>query len=249
MSIPCRNPLGVAFAAALAFSTGAALAGDITLFQHRDFSGTGVTVHHEAQDLSATAFNDTATSMVIREGVWQACTEPNFQGQCVQLQPGAYRNLNASLNHSVASVREIATSTAAAPQTIIIATAQPRLVLFENRNFGGSALEVNSSSPALDRFSNYDNAAAAIVYQGTWRLCSEENSRGDCSDFAPGRYENLGPLNGRVRSAELVMAGTPVATNPIPADSEPVTAYDGASFSNQPAAIDHVSPRGYTFTQ
>ena len=40
----------------------------------------------------------TASSAVVRSGLWQACTSPNFQGHCVQLAPGEYRNVNALLD-------------------------------------------------------------------------------------------------------------------------------------------------------
>src|SRR5215831_11721360 len=150
MTIQCRNLAGATLAAALALATTAAMAADVTLYQRPNFGGTAVTVHRQAQDLQSTAFNNTATSMVIRDGVWQVCTEANFQGRCVQLQPGAYANLSASLNGSVASVREIATIAATPPATLIgttpprvvIAAAPPRVVLFENRNFGGKSIEL-----------------------------------------------------------------------------------------------------------
>jgi len=254
MTIQCSKLAGATLTAALALATTAALAADVTLYQRPNFGGTAVTVHTQSQDLQSTAFNDTATSMVIRDGVWQACTEANFQGRCVQLQPGAYANLNASLNGSVASVREIstvaatppATLVAATPPRVVIAAAPPRVVLFENRNFGGRSIELNASAGDLDRMSNYNNASAAIVYTGTWRLCSEEHSRGDCSDFAPGRYENLGLLNGRIRSAELVAPGTPIAA--LPAEGE-IGRVIRDENTNEPVIPDRTIPRGYTAAQ
>ena len=210
MSIACKTPLRAALAAALVLTAAPALAGEITLFQHRDFGGAAAKVHHGAADLDASAFNDTATSLVVREGVWEACTEANFQGRCIELQPGAYPSLSGSLGHSVASVREVTAVAAAEPA--VAARVEPRLVLFESEDFGGSSMEVRTTTSSLERYPPYDGAAAAIVYQGTWRLCSEENSRGQCRDFGPGRYASLGPLDGTVRSVQLIAPGTPVAT-------------------------------------
>ena len=257
MTIQCKKLAAATLTAALALATTAALAADVTLYQRPNFGGTAVTVHREAQDLQATAFNDTATSILVRDGVWQACTEANFQGRCVQLQPGAHANLSASLNGGIASVREIATVAATPPATVIaaqpatpprivIAAAPPRVVLFKNRNFGGKSIELNASAGDLERMSNYANAAAAIVYTGTWRLCSEEFSRGDCSDFAPGRYENLGLLNGRVRSAELSAPGTPMAALPPEGEIGRVILDENR---NQPVIPDRATPRGYTAAQ
>ena len=103
-------------AGALAVVSASALAGEITLFQNRDFRGNATTLQSPMLDLERNGFT-TASSAVVRSGVWQACTDANFHGQCVQLQPGQYRNINALLNDDVASVREI-TVASAVPATL-----------------------------------------------------------------------------------------------------------------------------------
>ena len=79
-------------AALLALFSASALAGEITLFQNRDFRGSTMTLQSPMLDLERNGFT-MASSAVVRSGVWQACTSANFQGQCVQLQPGEYRNV------------------------------------------------------------------------------------------------------------------------------------------------------------
>jgi hypothetical protein len=201
-------------AAALAMATASAMAGEMTLFQNRDFRGSATTLQSPMLDMERSGFT-TASSAVVRSGVWQACTGANFHGQCVQLPPGEYRNVNALLDDDVASVREITVAATvpapvivAAPATaqapVIVASGEPRIVLFQKPGFGGSALELTKTMGGLDRSGFYDGANAAVVYGGVWRLCTRQYFRGECADFAPGQYANLGSLRGRVSSAELV---------------------------------------------
>lgn len=125
-------------AAALALVSASALAGEITLFQNRDFRGTAVSLQGPMQNLERNGFT-TASSAVVSSGVWEVCTTANFQGQCAQLQPGEYRNINALLSDDVASAREITMASSvppvvvatvpARPAQVIVANSAPRLVL------------------------------------------------------------------------------------------------------------------------
>ena len=136
-------------------------------------------------------------------------------------------------------MREIVATTAVAPP-IVIASAEPRIMLFETPGFGGSAVELTKTNGKLDRIPAYSGADAVIVYGGTWRLCSREYYRGECFDFVPGRYENLGALTGRVRSAELVaITGAPVAiAPPPPVGAGRVVLYEYPNFRGQSFAIN-----------
>src|SRR5690349_14263765 len=86
--------------------TNAAMAGEITLFADSDFRGGRVTLQREARDLNEFGFNDRASSMVVRSGVWQLCEHRDFGGFCAEFGPGEYRNL-PRFNDSISSVREI----------------------------------------------------------------------------------------------------------------------------------------------
>jgi hypothetical protein len=200
-------------------------------------------------DLERNGFT-TASSAVVRSGVWQACTNANFQGQCVQLQPGQYRNVNVLLNDDVASVREITIASAVpapvivasppvVPAPVIVASAEPRIALFEGPGFSGRAIELNKTFGGLDRSGLYNGANAAVVYGGVWRLCTRQYFRGDCADFTPGQYATLGPLTGRVSSAELVATSTaPVSIAPPPAATARVVMYELPNFGGQSMVID-----------
>jgi hypothetical protein len=219
-------------AAALTMASASALAGEITLFQDRGFGGDSVTLQSPMRNLERNGFA-AASSAVVRSGVWEACTGANFRGTCAQLQPGEYANLSAALDDPIASAREIVITPPAQPAPLvssqaivegpvvattspapaIVASDQPRIALYERPGFGGASLELTRTMGGLDRAAVYQGANAAVVYGGVWRLCSREYFRGACADFAPGRYADLGPLTGRVNSAELVALTGPAAVS------------------------------------
>jgi len=246
-NVPWRALVG----AALALIASSALAGEITLYQHRDFNGSTLTVSRAAPDLERTGFNDTAASIVVREGVWEVCTDPFYRGNCTRLQPGEYTRLEPALRDRVASVREIVGVSVAPPPVVVpapvvtvpapvVASADARIVLFEQPGLAGRAVELRVTNGKLDRIPAYSGAGAAIVYGGTWRLCTRDYYRGQCADFGPGRYDSLGALNGRISSAELVSPGPApvgVITTPVPAEGR-VVLYELPDFGGQSLVID-----------
>jgi len=225
-------------AAALTIASTDALAGEITLFQDRAFGGDSVTLQSPMPNLERNGLAE-ASSAVVRSGVCEACTGADFRGTCARLNPGEYPNLNALVVGDIASAREIGLTPAALPAPVvtdrsfarapvvvaspsaqsgatIIPSDQPRIALYERTGFGGASLELTKTMGGLDRATVYRGADAAVVYGGVWRLCSQEYFRGACADFAPGHYADLGPLTGRVNSAELVAltGAAPVGTTP-----------------------------------
>lgn len=240
--VPWRALLG----AVLALFAASAVAGEITLYQNRDFRGDSLTLRRAAPDLERTGFNDTASSVVVRDGVWEACTDAFFHGACTRLQPGEYSRLAGTLNDRISSVREIVGVSAAPPPVVasapppVVASATPRIVLFQQPGFAGAAVELRETNGKLDRISTFAGADAVIVYGGTWRLCTRDYYRGECADFGPGRYDSLGALNGRINSAELV-AATPAAvgvvTPPPPAEGR-VVLYELPDFGGSSLVVD-----------
>ncbi len=193
----------------------------------------------------------TASSAVISSGTWQACTSPGFQGTCVTLQPGEYRNMNAVLGDDVASAREVtpvvsvvqppAVVSAAPVVAAPVIVASPRIALFESPGFSGRSLELTKTMDGLDRSGVYSGARAVVVYGGVWRLCSRQYFRGECADFTPGRYENLGSLTGRVSSAELVAASASAPVSITPPSAGRAVLYELPNFGGQSVVIDRSS--------
>jgi hypothetical protein len=94
-----------AVAGALALLAANVCAGQITLYEHPGLRGPNLTTTEALPNLERSAFNDSASSVVVADGTWEACTEPYFRGRCAQLAPGTYRQLSGELNGPVASVR------------------------------------------------------------------------------------------------------------------------------------------------
>jgi Beta/Gamma crystallin len=224
----CRKSLCALAAGALLATAGSVTAGEVTFFSQRDFAGEAMTVRGAAPKLDRIGFNDTASSLVIRDGVWEVCTDAYFRGRCTELQPGEYSSLGVGTNERIASAREIAPSalpvmtTAAAPPPVITTTPaappplvtlpadSPRIVLYENSGFNGRSVELTTSVGNLDRVRFGDRADSAIVLNGVWRLCEDVRGRGECIEIGPGRYDTLGALTNRVGFAEIVATATSV---------------------------------------
>lgn len=87
---------------------GSAQAAQLQLFKQPNFAGEALTLHSDTSDLTGANFQDQASSVVVKSGRWQVCTQPNFQGSCQVLEPGSYASLDQSLNHRIESARQLA---------------------------------------------------------------------------------------------------------------------------------------------
>ena len=95
----------LAMAGVLMLGAASASAGQITLYGRAGFQGSNMTTTDTAPNLVRSALNDTAGSIVVTSGTWEACTEAYFRGRCALLAPGNYSNLRGDLTGLVASVR------------------------------------------------------------------------------------------------------------------------------------------------
>ena len=195
----------IAVAATFGLAATAALAGEIILYENPGFQGRQMTLRGTTPDLDRTQFNDRAESIIVRDGVWEICTDARFSGQCVRLQPGEYPSLDGSLNKRISSAREIAQ--AAPPPVAGPGYGGPaRAVLFEGEGFRGRSFELQRDVVRnLDRTDFNDRAASLRVYSGYWIFCSDANFEGDCRTFGPGDYPDLpGDLNRRISSGRRI---------------------------------------------
>lgn len=185
---------------ALAFSA------EITLFEDADFQGRSITLREPVVNFDRTGFNDIVSSMIIRSGSWVLCTNANFGGRCNTFGPGRYRQLDRGLADAISSVRPVDYSPPRPPpRPVPPPPSEPLSVqLFEHRNFGGRSITLTSNVSNFDPLGFNDRADAVIVRGGIWRLCRDAYMSGECRDFAPGRYSDLGSLGGQVSSAAIV---------------------------------------------
>src|SRR5439155_756960 len=84
---------------------GTAQAAEIIIYKQPNFAGEQLTLRDASGNL-ATRFTDQASSAVVRSGRWELCTQPNFQGDCVTLEPGEYGHFGR-FNNQIASIRRV----------------------------------------------------------------------------------------------------------------------------------------------
>lgn len=191
---------------------GVAHAGDITLYTDDDFGGRSVTVRGATPDLVPLGFNDRTSSVIVRSGTWELCQHAGFQGHCITLQRGEYRQLK-DFNDQVSSLREIGGRDDRGPGGWRgdrddrdgrdgrggYGRREP-IVLFAQANFGGRRAELPGDVRKLDDYDFNDRAGSVIVNEGRWELCEHANFGGRCIVLGPGRYDYLNDMNNRISS-------------------------------------------------
>ena len=191
----------------------AAAAQDIQFFEHPDFNGRRFAANQSVSNLADQGFNDRASSVVVRSGTWQLCSDAYFRGRCVTLPPGEYRNLSQiGLANEVSSARELG---------IVPGGPGPggpgrTATLYEDYSFGGRSIDVNGAIVNLGRTEFNDRARSLVVHGGTWELCRDDNFQGGCQTFGPGRHANIGYLAGEASSLRPVGGGPGPGPGPGP---------------------------------
>jgi hypothetical protein len=81
-------------------------AADLTLYADGGFQGRPVAVVIDLRQLDTLQFNDRASSVIIEKGAWILCSDEDFAGNCVTLEPGRYGSLkDLGLDDTVTSVK------------------------------------------------------------------------------------------------------------------------------------------------
>jgi hypothetical protein len=217
----------LAAAAVLATFAQAAFAGEITLFTDRDFRGARVSIDRDAYNLADAGFNDRASSMVVRSGVWQLCEHKDFGGYCAEFGPGEYREL-PNFNDRVSSVREVSRGRderrggpggwhhdreerrderGGDRRDWRDERGGPRgdaVQLFSGPRFEGANVGVSIDFRSLNDIGFNDRAGSIVIHEGRWEFCEHGDFRGQCVVFGPGRYPFLEGMNDRISSMRRV---------------------------------------------
>ena len=225
------NILRGAVAAALLFA-GAASAGQVVIYKQPNFAGDFRTFNGEDTNLIDNGITDQASSIVVKSGSWQFCSQPNFQGDCQVLEPGQYATLPQVLNHRIESFRELTRVAGYEDKRLGDDRRDGRYAdnrdgryadsrWADNRyadNRGGrrwnpGAIELFSSQAYRGRNLLVERDAAeldlydvssVIVHDGTWEVCTGPSFEGYCRTLEPGRYPTLGRMDNRVVSVRRV---------------------------------------------
>jgi hypothetical protein len=211
----------LAAVAVLATFAQAASAGEITLFTDSDFRGARISIDRDAYNLNDMGFNDRASSLVVRSGVWQVCEDRDFGGYCAEFGPGEYRAL-PRFNDRISSVREISRGRGddrrGGPggrgewrgdrgergDWRDERGARDAVQLFSGQRFEGPAVSVSGDLRSLNDVGFNDRAGSIVINEGRWEFCEHGDFRGQCVVFGPGRYPFLEGMNNRISSMRRV---------------------------------------------
>jgi hypothetical protein len=218
------------FAAAAVFAafTQAAFAGEMTLFSDGGFRGNHVTLQRDVYDLAEFGFNDRASSVVVRSGVWQLCEHKDFGGYCAEFGPGEYREL-PRFNDSISSAREVSRGRGERGGPGWHGGRDDRgddrddrderrgdwrdgrghgggdaVQLYAGPRFEGPAVGISGDVRALNDVGFNDRAVSIVINEGRWEFCEHGDFRGQCVVFGPGRYPFLEGMNNRISSMRRV---------------------------------------------
>jgi hypothetical protein len=198
----------IAAAAALgAFASVAAA--DITLYDRTKFRGRTFSALQSVPDLAHMGFNDRASSVVIKGGTWQLCTEAYFRGHCATLAAGDYPSLaSMGLDDRVSSIRDMSWTGAGRSPALPGPANSARIVLYANPNLSGRSTTLDAAVANFSGIGFNDSARSAVVYGGNWQVCTDAQFEGDCEVLRPGQWNSLGGVAGKISSARPVSANT-----------------------------------------
>lgn len=223
---PNRKWMRRALFAAL-FVAGAAQAAELTIFKQPNFTGDQLTLHDDTGNLAARNFQDQASSIVVRSGRWEVCTQPDFQGDCTTLGRGEYAALDQRLNHRIESAREVSNyadnrryddryvyrggdryGAAGRYDNDRYADNRyargPAVELFDGPDFSGRAVRIHNDVPSLYKRGFDDAASSMVIREGSWQVCTGDGYEGRCRVFEPGEYADLRGFDNHIGSLKRV---------------------------------------------
>lgn len=192
---PAAWPRMAALLGLLAFGPAQA---QLVLYENDGYNGRSFTSRGRTDNLADVGFNDRASSVVVRNGRWQLCTDANFRGQCITLSSGSYPSLREmGLNDNISSVREVngfggsGNSGGGGGWGGGWGGGGDAIELFEHDDFAGRRFGANGGEADLGRRSFNDRASSVVVRSGRWELCTDADFRGRCITVGPGSYAHL----------------------------------------------------------
>lgn len=209
---------------------GAAQAAEITIYKQPNFAGGEARFNGDMPSLQGSGVYDQSKSIRVSSGRWQACSQPNYQGDCLVLERGEYASLPQQLNGRIESIREV-TQVAEAPSRWMWSGSdwrerenwRERAAMREDREdaaferrygyaYGGRgaiAFFAEGNATRYDRDIDSfrgtqfaDGADRMVIREGVWEVCAFPGYRA-CRTYEPGMYTN-GRFNTQLGSIRRV---------------------------------------------
>jgi hypothetical protein len=197
---------------AATLAAGAASAAEMTVFKQPNFSGNALTLRGEEASLSSRGFQDQISSVQVRSGRWEVCTQPNFQGECTTLERGDYPALDQRLNHRIESAREVGNYADNRRDEgrwrdgryADNVRGHAVVELFDGPAFQGRRLPIGRDAEVLADRGFDQQASSMVIHEGTWQVCTKPGYEGVCRVFREGEYPDLHRFDNHVGSLKRV---------------------------------------------
>ena len=177
---------------------------DVTLYGREGFEGRSVTTREPIRNLETADFANRASSLVVRDGSYEFCSDREFQGRCVVLGPGRYPSLEMiGMNDAIMSLR---------PKAAEVAQGSGEITLYGREGFVGRSFATRQPVRNLERFDFNDRASSVIVQGGRFEICDDAGFEGRCMVLRPGQYPSLAAM-GMNRAISSV--------RPLPSQAQP----------------------------
>lgn len=200
--------------------------GDIVLFEHGNYQGRALPLNRSNDNLGEPNFNDIVSSVLVREGRWELCSDWHYEGRC-QIVDADIPNMNyLQMNDVISSVRRIDGGAWGYGRddrgsrnsrdrgrdnwgsnrgrgSFGYARNDPSngsagLVVYEHSQFNGWAIPINSDIYDFAPM-RVDNQISSIhVNFGRWSVCTDSGFRGRCETIS--RSDNAVQLNDQISS-------------------------------------------------
>lgn len=155
---------------------------DLIVYSDANHSGQSLGLNASVHSLGELDFNDRVSSVKIRRGDWQFCTDNNYAGRCIILDADEILMSRFRLNNGISSIRRVADGTAKAERE----AEQRRLreaavVMFKEADYQGPYTLINGNTPYLDTDSLNNEVSSIQIRRGKWQFCGKPNYQGDCT--------------------------------------------------------------------
>ncbi len=184
----------------------AAHAQTAALYWDSNFQGRSQAVIGPVADLTASGFNDQASSVRL-QGHWELCEHANYGGRCATLS-GDVRNLSDwALNDRVTSLRPASgrpdrpqPGRPGRPGSGWDDGGRSSAVVYRDANFSGAEARYDGEQANLGG-APFNDQISSMRLRGQWEVCTDAHYRGSCQ-ILEGDIRNLSShgLNDRISS-------------------------------------------------
>lgn len=221
-----RTAIAASVAALLLGTAAQAGSTEIIIYKQPEFRGQSYLINGEVANIEQ-GLAGQGSSMIVKGGFWEVCTQHHFQGDCYVIGSGQYPYLNG-LDDRIVSARFLGTDQKHAQRALRYedqrfakreARREERLAAREDRawegrrwsgygavdlygrpDFRGRSVRVEDNERDLEALNFDGRASSAIVHEGTWQACTEPGFRGQCAVLRKGEYPHLAMLDDRISS-------------------------------------------------